>query len=100
QEDILKKLSPNSGSASDTQRGSEGANADTSAQRQRRTLSDSPSHQEALDKLTRQDERMTNLLETATQVSQQAEDSEPLLSRQLYDTLRKFSQDSSKGMKE
>jgi hypothetical protein len=53
-----------------------------------------------LDKLTRQEERMTNLLETATQISQQAEDSEPLLSRQLYDTLRKFSQDSSKGMKE
>ena len=36
----------------------------------------------------------------ATQVSQEAETAEPLLSRQLYDTVRKFSQDSGKGVKD
>jgi hypothetical protein len=39
-------------------------------------------------------------VERATQVSQEAETAEPLLSRQLYDTVRKFSQDSGKGVKE
>src|SRR5262249_11325216 len=67
---------------------------------QRKSLADSPNQQEALDKLARQQQRMTNLVDGATQISQQAEDAEPLLSRQLYDSVRKFTQDNSKGMKE
>jgi hypothetical protein len=45
-------------------------------------------------------ERMTNLVDQATQVSQEAEVAEPLLSRQHYDSLRKFSQDNLKSMKQ
>jgi hypothetical protein len=43
---------------------------------------------------------MTNILDHATQVSQQSEDAEPLLSKQLYDSVRKFSQDTAKDLKE
>ena len=65
-----------------------------------RSLSDSPARREALDQLAKQQERMTNLVARATQVSEQAEEAEPLLSRQLYDTVRKFTQDTSKDAKE
>ncbi len=67
----------------------------TETNNQLKTLSGSSDHQEALDQLPRQQQRLTNLLERATQVSQQAEDAEPLLSRQLYDTVRKFRQDTA-----
>jgi hypothetical protein len=67
---------------------------------QRKSLSDSPDRQGLADQLERQKQRMTNIVERATQVSQQAEEAEPLLSRQLYDTVRKFSQDNGKNFKE
>ena len=63
-------------------------------------LSDEPKRDGILDQLTRQTQRLTNLVDRATQVSQEAEAAEPLLSRQLYDTLRKFSQDNSKSIKQ
>jgi len=47
---------------------------------QRKTLSDSGERQEAIDQLARQKGRLTNLVEHATQVSQQSETAEPLLS--------------------
>jgi hypothetical protein len=65
-----------------------------------KSLSAPADHKELLDALNRQRELMTNLLDRATQVSQQAETSEPLLSSQLYDTVRKFSQDSAKNVQE
>jgi hypothetical protein len=43
---------------------------------------------------------MTNIVERATQISQQAEEAEPLLSHQLYDTVRKFTQDTAKDLKD
>jgi hypothetical protein len=67
---------------------------------ERKSLSDSPDRKEALEQLSRQKQRLTNLVDRAAQVSQQAEDPEPLLSRQLYDTVRKFSQDTSKDFQE
>ncbi len=67
---------------------------------ERKSLSDSPERQAALDQLAGQAQRLTNLVERATQVSQHAEEAEPLLSRQLYDTVRQFSQDSAKNMQE
>src|SRR5581483_10723883 len=63
-------------------------------------LSDAGEGQSVLDQLARQRERLTNLVERATQISQDAETSEPLLSRQLYDTLRQFSQETGKDLKE
>jgi hypothetical protein len=67
---------------------------------ERKSLSDAGEHQQTLDKLARQNELTTNLLARATQVSQQAESSEPLLANQLYDTVRKFTQQSAKDVKQ
>jgi len=67
---------------------------------ERKTLADSNDRQEALTQLEQQKQRMTNLVEHATRVSQQAEEAEPLLSRQLYDTVRKFTQDTSKNLQQ
>jgi hypothetical protein len=81
QDDILKKMQDENRSA-------------------RKSLSDSDGREETIKQLAQQKGRMTNLVERATQVSQEAETAEPLLSRQLYDTVRKFSQDSGKGVKD
>ena len=67
---------------------------------QRRALSDSAGHTNLFAQLTREKEQLTNLLDRAAQVSQQAEDSEPLLSRQLYDTARKFTQDTARDVQQ
>jgi hypothetical protein len=81
QEELLKKMS------------NEEAKGD-------RSLSGSPERNELLDRLARQRQRVTNLVDHATEISQQAETAEPLLSRHLYDSLRKFSQDSAKNVQE
>ncbi len=57
-----------------------------------KTLSDSPETTQLQQQLGAQTEKMTNLLDNITRVSQEAEASEPLLAKQLYDTLRKASQ--------
>ncbi len=70
------------------------------ANTRRKSLSEPSDRQEIRNKLAQQKQRMTNVVERATQISEQAEEAEPLLSRQLYDTLRKFNQDTSKNVKE
>jgi hypothetical protein len=69
-------------------------------QAQRRTLSDSGERKELLDQLGEQKERMNRLVDRATQISEQAENTEPLLSRQLYDSIRKVSQDDANSVKQ
>ena len=64
------------------------------------SLSDADANKALLETLNRQKSQLSNLVDRATQVSQQAEETEPLLSRQLYDTLRKFAQNSSKNLTE
>jgi hypothetical protein len=81
QEDLLQKMNSEAGS-------------------EHKSLSGPDQRSAMLDQLAKQKERLTNLVERATQVSQQAEDAEPLLSRELYDTVRKFTQDSGKSVKE
>jgi len=83
QEDILKKLEPES--------------ADSKSLK---PLSNASEREQMIKQLAQQRQLMTNLVEHATQISQQAEDPEPLLSRQLYDTLRKFSQENLKNVRE
>jgi len=83
QEDIMKKLDP-----------------DTPSTKGPKPLSDAPEREQLMNQLAQQKERLTNLVERATEVSQEAEIAEPLLSRQLYDTLRKFSQDNLKNMRQ
>ena len=67
---------------------------------QRKSLSDSDDRKEMLDKLAEHKDRMNKLVERATQVSEQAENTEPLISRQLYDSIRKVSQDDSTAIKQ
>lgn len=70
------------------------------ANQPRRTLGESGERKELLDKLTEQKERMNRVVDRATQVSEQAENSEPLLSRQLYDSIRKATQDDASAVKQ
>lgn len=70
------------------------------AQPDHKSLSDPNGSGQIGDQLAKQKERMTNLVERATQLSQQAEQPEPLLSKQLYDTVRKFGQDTTKDFKD
>jgi hypothetical protein len=73
---------------------------ETETNNPRRSLSDANLRDETSKQLAGQRERLTNLVARATDVSQQAEPSEPLLSRQLYDTLRRFAQTNVSGIKE
>lgn len=70
------------------------------ANQPRRTLGESGERKELLDKLNEQKERMNRVVDRATQVSEQAENSEPLLSRQLYDSIRKATQDDASAVKQ
>ncbi len=69
-------------------------------QPQRKSLSESGDRKELTDQLNEQKERMNRLVDKATQVSEQAENTEPLLSRQLYDSVRKLSQDDANTVKQ
>jgi len=54
-----------------------------------KTLTDSGVNRELADQTNQQKQNVEGLLEQMKDVSEQAENSEPLLSRKLYDTLRK-----------
>lgn len=66
----------------------------------RKTLTESPGRQEMVEQLAQQRRQVTNLVERATQISQLAENAEPILSQKLDDTLRKFQQDDSGAVKQ
>ncbi len=57
-----------------------------------KTLSDNGETQQLANKLGEQKKAVTNLLDQMKRVTDQAEVAEPLLSKQLYDTLRRSSQ--------
>jgi hypothetical protein len=59
-----------------------------------RTLGEEGPRQQAIDALAQQRSGLTNLLRNMRNVTEQAEAAEPLLSRQLYETLRRSSQAS------
>jgi len=67
---------------------------------QRKTLTDSDERKELATQLDEQKKRMDELVKHATDVTQQAEPVEPLLARQLYDTLRKATQDDARNLQE
>ena len=66
---------------------------------ERKQLSDSADGAPVAE-LDAQKKRMTELVDQAKQVSQQAENSEPLLAQKLYDTLRQLGQDDAGTVKE
>ena len=59
-----------------------------------KSLTNSGANRELADQMNQQKENIGELLEQVKDVSEQAEASEPLLSRKLYDTLRKTSSDN------
>ena len=61
----------------------------------RRTLSSTEDHPELTKQLAEQRERWNRLLDRARETSEQAETSEPLVSKQLYDSVRKVAQDDT-----
>ncbi len=61
------------------------------AETTQKTLDDSGSNRETADRIEQQRENLEELLERMKDISEQAENSEPLLSRRLYDTLRQAS---------
>lgn len=79
-------------------------NAQPPAETGPRSLENKPAQTEATrrieEKLEAQRARLTNLVDRASQLSQQAEGSEPTLSRQLYDSVREFSQAETTDLKQ
>jgi hypothetical protein len=61
---------------------------------ERKSLTGSAKNRELADQTNQQKENVNNLLEQMKDVSEESENSEPLLSRKLYDTLRKTSGDN------
>jgi hypothetical protein len=72
---------------------------DSFAGGEQRALDDSKERQQAIDQLAQQSQRLTNLVARATELSQQTEESEPVASRELYDTLRNFSQTNDSSVR-
>ncbi len=69
-------------------------------QNKQRSLTDNGERQKLADQLAQQRQRLTNLVNQASQLSEQAEATEPLVSRQLYDSIRKLTQDDGAALKQ
>jgi hypothetical protein len=65
-----------------------------------RSLADTPEREAAIRALADQRQRTERLTKKATEISEGAESAEPLVSRQLYDTMRTFAQDDAATVKE
>lgn len=66
----------------------------------RKSLTDSDERKELASQLDEQKQRLETIVKQATDVTQKAEAVEPLLSRQLYDTLRQAAQDDARNLQE
>lgn len=64
------------------------------AESERKTLTDSGANAELADRMEQQKDRVEELIDQMKNVSEEAETSEPLLSKKLYDTLREASTDN------
>ena len=69
-------------------------------QNKQRSLADDGQRQKLADQLAQQRQRLTNLVNQAAQISEQAEATEPLVSRQLYDSVRKLTLDDGAALKQ
>lgn len=68
-------------------------------QSKRKSLSEADPKSELPKELAGQNQRLANLVERATQIAEQSEDAEPLLYRQLYDSIRKQAQSEAQNLK-
>jgi hypothetical protein len=75
-----------------------GQKIEAMSQPQRKSLSDSSERKELADQLNQQRDSLTNLLNNMRTVTEQSEAAEPLLSRQLYDTIRQTDQGRFSGI--
>ena len=69
-----------------------GKQVESLADNKQKTLTDSGPNKEIAEQIQQQRSSLTNLLDSMRGVSDKAEAVEPLLARQLYDTLRKSAQ--------
>ncbi len=67
-------------------------------QQEHKTLDDSAQRQELIRQMTRQQSALTNLLAGMRTLTEQAESTEPLLSHQLYDALRRADQERTDNL--
>ncbi len=77
-----------------------GKKLDGQTENKRKSLVDSGDKQDLAKQLDEQKKRLGSLLDQATQLTEKAESVEPLLHKQLYDTLRNQSQREAKNLKE
>jgi hypothetical protein len=77
-----------------------GQKLDDARDNKRKALSGVNSSDDLAKQMAEQKQQMTNLLERATQIAEQTEESEPLLHRQLYDLVRQMSQEDAKHLRE
>jgi len=67
---------------------------------QHKSLGDAGDQSKLQEQLAQQREKMNQIVDKAKQISEQAENSEPLLSRQLYDSVRKLNTDDADTLKQ
>jgi len=66
---------------------------------QQKSLSDTPEREAAQKQLAGQKQRTESLTKKAKTLSEEAESAEPLVSRQLYDTMRTFTQEDAASIR-
>ncbi len=72
----------------------------TPQQNKKKSLSEPDAKSELPQELAEQNKRLASLVDRATQIAEQSENAEPLLHRQLYDTIRKQAQNEAQNLKE
>ena len=72
----------------------------TPQQNKKKSLTEPSAKSELPQELAEQNKRLTSLVDRATQIAEQSENAEPLLHRQLYDTIRKQAQNEAQNLKE
>jgi hypothetical protein len=77
-----------------------GKKLDSLSDAKRKSLSDSEEYRSLTEQLRQQKTGVTNLIENMRRVSEETETAEPLLSKQLYDTIRKSTQDEAHTVKD
>lgn len=72
----------------------------TPQQNKKKSLTEPDAKSELPQELAEQNKRLASLVDRATQIAEQSENAEPLLHRQLYDTIRKQAQNEAQNLKE
>lgn len=72
----------------------------TPQQNKKKSLTEPDAKSELPQDLADQNKRLASLVDRATQIAEQSENAEPLLHRQLYDTIRKQAQNEAQNLKE